>query len=263
MLPIDLTGRHALISGVSSGIGLGIAKAMSQSGCTLAGCGIHSVHSKEAKAFRDSTQTLSSESSYFETDLMIPNQIDSFVTGAAEKLGGVDFVISNAGRNIFEGIDGCSENSWNECMNLDLSAHWRFIKAAKPWLERSEAPVVIIISSNHSMATIPGCFPYNVAKAGLNAMVQSFAIEWGPKIRTIGLAPGFIDTPGNETWFQSFPDPQAERLRTASLHPVGRLGTVDEIGALCAFLCSSHAAFISGTTIVVDGGRSALLQDPT
>jgi NAD(P)-dependent dehydrogenase (short-subunit alcohol dehydrogenase family) len=77
----------------------------------------------------------------------------------------------------------------------------------------------------------------------------------------VGIAPGFIDTPGNQNWFDSFPDAEAERKRTIELHPVKRLGTVDEVGAWCVFLTSKYAAFASGTTYLLDGGRSALMQD--
>ncbi len=72
---------------------------------------------------------------------------------------------------------------------------------------------------------------------------------------------GFIDTQANDAWFDSFPDPAAECQRTEAMHPVGRIGSVDEIGALCAFLASPHGGFISGTTLLADGGRSALMQD--
>ena len=72
------------------------------------------------------------------------------------------------------------------------------------------------MSSNHAFHTIPGCFPYNVAKSALTGLVQSLAIEWGPAIRVVGVAPGFIDTPGNQAWFDSFPDPSAERELTES-----------------------------------------------
>ena len=146
-------------------------------------------------------------------------------------------------------------------MTLDLAAHWRLAREARPFLLQGSAPVICVISSNHAYATMPGCFPYNVAKAGLVALVQSLAIEWGPAIRCVGIAPGFIDTPGNDTWFASFPDPAAERARVERLHPVGRIGTVEEIGATCAFLVSPLSGFLSGNTILVDGGRSALMQE--
>jgi NAD(P)-dependent dehydrogenase (short-subunit alcohol dehydrogenase family) len=75
------------------------------------------------------------------------------------------------------------------------------------------------------------------------------------------VAPGFVETPGNNNWFASFPDPAAERQLTIGLHPAGRIGTCDEIGAWSAFLASDFAAFATGETYVMDGGRLALLQD--
>jgi len=176
-------------------------------------------------------------------------------------LGGLDLVVSNAGQNVFKGAAGCTEEDWEHCINLDLASHWRLAKAARPHLEKAKHPVILIISSNHAWSTIPGCFPYNVAKAGLVAMVQSLAIEWGSKIRAVGIAPGFIETDANVAWFNTFPDPAAERRRTEESHPVGRVGTPEEVGTLCAYLASSDAGFITGTTICMDGGRSALMQD--
>jgi NAD(P)-dependent dehydrogenase (short-subunit alcohol dehydrogenase family) len=154
-----------------------------------------------------------------------------------------------------------SEAEWQANIDLNLAAHWRVAQAAKPYLDLAQAPVVVIMGSNHAFYTLPNCFPYNVAKAGLVAMVQSMAIEWGPHIRAVGIAPGFIDTPMNIEWFGQFPDPSAKRAQVIGLHPVGRLGTSEEVGALCAFLCSPLAGYISGNTILIDGGRSAIMQD--
>jgi NAD(P)-dependent dehydrogenase (short-subunit alcohol dehydrogenase family) len=92
-------------------------------------------------------------------------------------------------------------------------------------------------------------------------LVRALSIEWGPSIRTVGIAPGFIDTPGNQKWFDSFEDAQDERQRTIDLHPVKRIGTPEEVGAWCAFLASDYAAFATGATYLLHGGRSALTQD--
>jgi len=260
-LEINLTGRRALVTGVSSGIGAAIAAALAQAGCDVAGCGSRPAEDAGARDFISSVKSHGRAAHYLSVDLATADGPAQFVDFAAQKLGDIDIVVSNAGRNIFKGAEKCTEADWAECMNLDLASHWRLARAAKPHLEQARPGVIIVISSNHAWGTIPGCFPYNVAKAGLLGLVQSLAIEWGNRIRCVGIAPGFIDTAGNDTWFNSFPDPAAERARTEKLHPVGRLGSVDEIGALCAFLASTHAGFISGTTLLVDGGRSALMQD--
>ncbi len=260
-LEINLTGKRALVTGVSSGIGAAIAMQLARAGCDVAGCGSRPADDSGSRAFVDSVKAQGRTAHYFSVNLATETGPATFVKFAAEKLGGIDLVISNAGRNIFKSAKDCTEADWVECMNLDLASHWRLARAARPQLEKASPSVVIVIGSNHAWSTIPGCFPYNVAKAGLLGLVQSLAIEWGPRIRAVGIAPGFIDTAGNDTWFNSFPDPAAERARTEKLHPVGRLGSVDEIGVLCAFLASDHGGFISGTTLLVDGGRSALMQD--
>lgn len=260
-LEINLTGKRALVTGVSSGIGAAIASTLAQAGCDVAGCGSRPADDAGARAFVDAVKAQGRAAHYFSVNLATETGPVKFVEFAAQKLGGIDLVVSNAGRNIFKGAKDCTEADWAECMNLDLASHWRLARAARPYLEKASTGVVIAIGSNHAWGTIPGCFPYNVAKAGLLGLVQSLAIEWGPRIRSVGIAPGFIDTAGNDAWFNSFPDPAAERARTEKLHPVGRLGSVGEIGALCAFLASEHGGFISGTTLLVDGGRSALMQD--
>lgn len=261
-LHIDLSGRKALVTGVSSGIGQGIAEALARAGCDVAGCARASVDSEGARRFTELVTRHGRRAVYGSCDVADASAVRRWVEEAVASLGGLDLVVSNAGRNVFKGAAACTDADWDECMNLDLAAHWRVCQAARPALLRSDkGPAIVIISSNHSENTIPGCFPYNVAKAGLSGLVQALAIEWGPHIRTVGLAPGFVDTAGNQTWFDSFPDPAAERARTEKLHPVGRIATVEEMGALTAFLLSPMAGFISGTTVLADGGRSALMQD--
>ena len=261
MLAIDLNGKRALVTGVSSGIGLGIAGVMAEAGCDVAGCALDAADSAGAQQFMQAVTQHGKRADYRQLDLQDDAQLQAWVADAAGWLGGVDIVISNAGRSNFEGAADCTPAAWDAAMNLNLAAHWRLAQAARPHLLQANEPIIIGITSNHAYNSIPGCFPYNVAKAGLVAMVQSLAIEWGPEIRAVGIAPGFIDTPGGETWFNSFADPAAERARTEAMHPAGRIGTPQEIGGLCAFLCSPYSRFISGTTLLVDGGRSALMQD--
>lgn len=261
MLPIDLNGRVACVTGVSSGIGKGIAMMLAQAGCHIAGCGRSAVDSADAGSFIELVESKGRRATYREMDLTITQQLDNFVESAAESFGRIDILVSNAGLNVFRGAEGASEEDWEFNMNLNLKAHWLLAKKAKPFLEKSPSATIIIISSNHAYNTMKGCFPYNVSKAGLLGLVQALAIDWGPVIRTVGLAPGFIKTDASESWFASFDDPEAEWQRAIEKHPAGKLGSIEEIGALCAFLASEYAGFITGTTYLVDGGRSAVLQD--
>jgi NAD(P)-dependent dehydrogenase (short-subunit alcohol dehydrogenase family) len=261
MLSIDLTGKRALVTGASDGVGAGVAEVLAHAGCHIAGTGSVASDHPRAISFRENIGRHGVRACYLSGDLREPETPGRLVQEAVSALGGLDIVVSNAGRNAFHGASAASERDWQDCMNLNLASHWRLASAAKPYLEQARAGVVIVMGSNHAFRTIPGCFPYNVAKSGLTGLVQALAIEWGPSVRVVGVAPGFIDTPGNQVWFDSFPDPAAERCRTESRHPAGRIGTPEDVGNLCAFLASPLSGFITGNTILIDGGRSALMQD--
>ncbi|HEU0292057.1 MAG TPA: SDR family oxidoreductase [Anaerolineales bacterium] len=260
-LNIDLNNYRALVTGVSSGIGAGVAEALAQAGCDVAGCGLESERDEGPQRFLDQVQKQGRRAYYQSVDLINGVAARDFVEWSVDQLGGLDIVVSNAGRNIKVGVEHGTEEAWGANIELNLAAHWRVVQAAKPHLDHAHAPVVIIMASNHAFYTLPKSFPYNVAKAGLLALVQSLAIEWGPHVRAVGVAPGYIDTPMNIEWFGQFPDPGAKRAQVIGLHPVGRLGTPEDVGALCAFLCSPLAGYISGNTILIDGGRNAVMQD--
>lgn len=256
MFQIDLTGKTVLITGASSGIGLGIAKMFAKAGANVSGCGLE----KDDGGFIKSVEVHGMKALYSVCDVTKQENLQMLVQNTIKTFGGIDILISNAGSNIFEGLENCDDEHWQQNIDLNLASHWRLAKLCKPYLEKDNG-VIIIMTSNHAYSSIPGCFPYNIAKTALTGLVRSLAIEWGPAIRTLGIAPGFIDTPGNQKWFNSFPEPQKERTRTIDLHPVKKLGTTEDIGAWCVFLASSYAAFASGTTYLIDGGRNALMQD--
>ena len=258
---LDYKDKVVLVTGVSSGIGLGVAREFARAGAHVAGCSRKSPDDASVQAFREAVEQEGVRSFYRPTDVTDAEELKGFVEDTVRTFGRIDMVVSNAGMNVFEGAEGCTEERWHYNLDLNLASHWRLARLCKPYLEKSGEGDLLLMTTNHAFSTIPGCFPYNVTKTAITGLVRSLAIEWGPAVRTVGVAPGFIDTAGNDTWFDSFPDPEAERRRTIDLHPVKRIGTVEEVGALCVYLVSPYARFISGTTILMDGGRSALMQD--
>lgn len=257
---INLKDKVVLITGVTSGIGAAVAAMFAKAGADVAGCGKHAPQTEEAQQFISNVNSFNSKALYVQADVTHQDDLQNLVKQTVNTLGKIDVLITNAGINFFEGAAGCSEEVWLKNHELNLAAHWRLAKLCKPYLEKNNG-VIIIMTSNHAFASIPGCFPYNITKTALTGLVRSLAIEWGPFIRTVGIAPGFIDTPGNQKWFNSFPDPEAEKQRTIKLHPVKKIGSAEEVGAWCVFLASEYASFASGTTYLLDGGRSALMQD--
>lgn len=260
-LTLDYTDKVVLVTGVSSGIGYGVAVSFAKAGAHVVGCSRKKESSPEAKTFVEQVEQEGQKALYVQADVTNDKDLKVLVDSAIAHFGRIDVLVSNAGINVFKGAEACDDEDWDFNMNLNLSSHWKLSQFCKPHLEKNGEGVILLMTSNHAYYTIPGCFPYNVTKTAIKGLVQSLAIEWGPKIRTVGIAPGFIDTAGNDTWFQSFPDPLAERQRTINLHPVQKIGTSEEVGNLCVYLAHPMAQFISGTTILMDGGRSALMQD--
>lgn len=260
MLSIDLSGKVAIITGSTQGIGLGIAKVFAKAGCIIAGCGTSDIKSEKAQNFIATFKNEEAIAFYKKVDVRQENEINDFVADVAEKFGRVDYLISNAGVNRFSAPEECTSEFWDENSQLNLKSHWLMSKACYPYLKEAKG-VVLLMTSNHAYATLPDCFPYNVSKAGITGMVRALAVQWGPEVRVVGLAPGFIETEGGEKWFDSFPDPEKKRQEILNIHPTQRMGTVEEVGAFTAFLCSDYAAFINGTTYLIDGGRSAVMQD--
>ncbi len=261
MLEINLRNRVAIVTGVSSGIGKGVAKMLAQAGCIVSGCGRTDHNDQSVMEFYTTAKENGVDALYTEVDVTKNTDLHKLVDQTIERFGKIDILVSNAGVNVFKGAERCTDEEWMYNHRLNLESHWIISKLCKPHIEKSGKGVIIIMTSNHAYSSIPGCFPYNVTKTALTGLVRSLAMEWGPQIRTVGLAPGFIETPGNDKWFASFPDAEAERQRTIKLHPAGKLGSVEEVGTLCAYLASDHAAFVTGATMLMDGGRSALMQD--
>jgi NAD(P)-dependent dehydrogenase (short-subunit alcohol dehydrogenase family) len=256
MFQINLTGKIVLITGASSGIGLGAAKMFAKAGANISGCGLE----KDGSEFKKAVEEQGSQALYTTCDVSKKEELRKLVQQTIKEFGHIDILISNAGQNIFEGTINCDDEHWQQNIDLNLASHWQLAKLCKPHLEQNNG-VIIIMTSNHAFSTLPGCFPYNVTKTALTGLIRSLAIEWGPSIRTVGLAPGFIDTPGNQQWFNSFPSPVKVRKITIDQHPVKRIGSPEEVGAWCVFLASGYAAFASGTTYLLDGGRSSMMQD--
>lgn len=259
-LSIDMSNKTILISGAISGIGFGVAKMFAQAGAKVIACAELDASHPLVADYAAAMQAFGG-ANYYRADLTQQADIAALAAKVEQEHGKLDVLVSNAGKNVFNSVEQTTQSEWDFNQKLNLESHWQLATAMKPLLDRSDAGLVILMGSNHAFSTMPGCFPYSVAKAGLLAMVRSMAMEWGPNIRCLGIAPGFIDTPGNQAWFDSFPDPDAARAETVALHPVKRLGTAEEIGGWCVFLASPFAAFATGTTYLIDGGRSTLMQD--
>ncbi|HEX6971168.1 MAG TPA: SDR family oxidoreductase, partial [Limnochordia bacterium] len=177
------------------------------------------------------------------------------------RCGRLDALVNNAGTNVFVDPLQATEEDWRRCMDLDLKSVWLTAKHAVPLMQKSGGGAIVNIASNHAFQTIAGSFPYPAAKAGVVGLTRILALDFAPYgIRVNAVCPGWIDTPLTERYFQEQPDPLAARRAVERLHPGGRIGTPEDVAAAVFFLASPEAAFITATTLTVDGGMSAKLM---
>jgi len=258
---INLSGKTVVVTGVSSGIGAGIAKMFAKANANIAGCALECAEQENAKNFIEMVKKESGKTPlYVQADVTKKYDLENFINKTIEYFGGINILASNAGANVYKGAADCSKEDWLYNMNLNMEAHWNIACLCKPYLEKDGNGVILINTSCHAFSTLPGSFPYNIAKTGLKALVQSLTLEWSPEIRTVGIAPGFTDTTLVREWFETFPDPGAKRKSTIDSFPLKRLGTPEEIGGWFVFLSSTYASFAGGQTYLIDGGNSALMM---
>lgn len=256
-----MAGRIVIVTGSTSGIGIGIARAFAAAGDEVV------VHGRSAErgegVLREIGAALPGARLRLHLgDLSDPAECEALVAFATEPNGRVDVVVNNAGTNVFTGVMDTTLDDWQRAIDLDLRASWLCARAAAPRMPPGSA--IVNVSSNHAFSTLPGSFPYNVAKAGMLALTQSLAMELAERgVRANAICPGYIDTPLNDLYFAGFADPEAERARVRRMHPIGRMGTVDDIARAALFLASAEdSGFMTGTYLLVDGGRSTLMEDP-
>jgi NAD(P)-dependent dehydrogenase (short-subunit alcohol dehydrogenase family) len=252
-----LLHKTALITGAGSGIGSAIAQLFAQHGANLALLDLDlGAVEQLASQLHASTGRLCLA---LQVNVTEAAQVDACFTQAIDALGSIDILINCAGVNVFCEPMNLQASDWDRCMDVNLRGAWHCIRAALPSMLAARYGHVVNIASVHGHKIIPGSFPYPVAKHGLIGLTRSLGIEYADRgIRVNSISPGLILTPAAERYFQSCPDPAAERLRQAELLPCKRIGESSEVAYAALFLASDEARFINATDLLMDGGRSQL-----
>lgn len=253
-MDLGLNGMRAVITGASKGIGLRIAEVLAEEGCRLA-IGARTEGPLEAAA--DSLRAAGGEVHAIPVDVAEPGAARDFIGSAAESLGGIDILISNASPGSLKGDD-----AWVDSARGDLQAFAILAEAAKPDLAESEAGSVVAISSTSALDTdLPsGPNSFGAIKAAVLHHASALARSWAPEgIRVNTVSPGPIEFPGG-AW-DSVRQARPETYQAVvDRVPLGRLGTVDDVAYGVAYLVSRRAAFCTGVNLVVDGGLLSRVQ---
>ncbi len=243
-----LKGRVALITGGGSGINFGIAKVFASHGADVAIMGRREEVLKAAVA---ELSKFGGKTFYKTGDVRDAEACEAVINATAEALGGIDILINGAAGNFLCPPEMLSSNGFKTVIDIDLNGTFNMSRCAFTHLKKSQGLIINISATLHYKGT-PFQSHVSAAKAGIDALTINLAAEWGPfGIRVCGIAPGPIgDTEGMR---RLAPGEIGEKLKQAI--PLKRYGTTEEIGMAALFLSSSAAQYITGETLVVDGGE--------
>ncbi len=252
-MSFDLTGRKALVTGASRGIGRAIALAFARHGADVA-VAARSVEDLENVAAE--IESLGQKSCVVPMDVCDEQAVRDGVDRAAEELDGLNVLVNNAGGNSFSRpLADMRFSGWQKSFALNVESTFLACQAAAPHLLASRDASVINMASVAGLRGAPLMSHYGASKSATLSLTQSLAIEWAwARVRVNALVPGWIETELTEFLRAS---PQTEQGVLARV-PLQRWGTGDEIAEPAVFLASSASAFMTGQALVIDGGLSAM-----
>jgi NAD(P)-dependent dehydrogenase (short-subunit alcohol dehydrogenase family) len=255
-----VTGKLALVTGAGQGIGRAIALELARQGAG----GVVAADRDEDTARETAAlvREAGAQAQAIACDLRDRDQIEAMVAEAAERLGGLDVLVNNAG--IIESalaeaelctVDALPEAAWDAVYEVNLRAVWLATRFASPHLRRSpRGPSIVNAASVSGLTGIRGGPAYGVTKAAVIQLTKLTAVDLAPDVRCNCFCPGIIETPMARAFIDAAPDPAGRERAMTSEHLIERLGTPEEIAGLACYLASDAAAFITGAAFVADGG---------
>ena len=243
----DLTGKTALVTGASGGIGAAIARVLHGAGATVA------LHGTRTGPLEELAAELGERAHVTPADLSDAAAVEALPKQAAEAMGGIDILVNNAGitrDNLFMRM---SDEEWDQVITVNLTAAFRLSRAVLRGMMKKRWGRIIGITSVVGVTGNPGQANYAASKAGMIGMTKSLAQEVASRGVTLNcVAPGMIATAMTDV----LNDQQRERILQAI--PAGRLGSSEDIAAACAYLASEEAAYVTGQTLHVNGGMAMI-----
>ena len=248
-----LKGKVAIVTGSTSGIGVGIAKLFAAEGAKVVICGRRE---EKGQAVVDRIVKEGGEASYHFMDITSTESIEKLMADTAEKYGKIDVLVNNAANVALKDgrVDELTIEMWDSVFNSDMRGTFYATKCVLPYMQKNEAGGSIInIGSMASCGGDLGSTAYACAKAGVDMLTKSTALQYGKQnIRCNCVRPGLIVTPENEAHV-----PQALKDIFLSNIMVNRYGCPEDIGHMCVYFASDESQYVSGQIINVDGGMNS------
>lgn len=239
---IDLTGRVVVVTGGGRGVGAGIVDVFVEAGAYVEMCGRSAASSEgEHPAGRTNMSRV---------DVRDPDAVEQWIDGISERHGRIDVVVNNAGGAPFAQFNDSSSRFLDKVLALNFTSAAYVCRSAAKILAATPGSSVVNISSISARRPSPGTAVYGAAKAALESLTQSLAVEWAPDVRVNAVSCGLVATPGSS---EHYGDAE-QYAKVAATIPRGQLATPAEIGQACLLLASPLASHITGAVLSVDGG---------
>ncbi len=246
-----LKGKTVLITGGATGLGKAMAVAFGNLGAKI---GIVSRKKENLESTTAALSTMGIEIDYQVCDVRDPSQISESVSKLEESLGPINVLVNNAAGNFISRTEQLSPKAFDTVIGIVLQGSSYFsLEMGKRWINSGSHATILNIVATYAWTGSAYVVPSAVSKAGVLALTQSLAVEWGPKgIRSVAIAPGPMPTEG--AWKNLIPDTSFENIMKAR-NPMLRLGEPSELAHLAAFLISDAASYINGEVVTIDGGE--------
>jgi len=245
---MDFSGKVALVTGGSSGVGRGVARRFAEAGADVAIT--YRSHEAEARALVSELENLGVKALAFYLEQQHVNKCHAVVQETVASLGRLDILVNNAGIYPHNEALDMTEEEWDAMLDINLKgAFFCAQAAAREFVRQGNGGAIVNISSINGFSPLAGSTHYGASKGGINMVTRCLAVEWGKYgIRVNGVAPGLIDSPDLDKNVPGW------REKYSSRAPVGRIGTPLDIANACLFFASPASSWISGQTLIVDGG---------
>jgi ketoreductase RED2 len=240
----DLTGKVAIVTGSSSGIGAAVARSFAALGVRVA------VNSSTSVSAGEQLAAELPGAIYVQADISDQTSAERLVRTVVDQFGRLDIVVNNAGTTEViphPDLDAATTEVWERILQVNVVGTWNVIRAAVPHLRDGGDGVILNITSLAGVRPVGSSIPYAVSKAALNHMTVLLANALGPEIRVNAIAPGLIDTPWTDDW-------EAVRAAVRELAPLRRSGTPEDVADACVGLVDT--GYATGQVLVVDGGMA-------
>jgi 3-oxoacyl-[acyl-carrier protein] reductase len=257
-MDLGLQNKVALITGSSRGLGLAAALSLAAEGCRVCLCGrtdatLEAAARQVAEAAGGADRVLA-----VRADVSLSADVERLVGEAVARFGRLDVLVNNVATAGGAGLLDTADADWQAALDQTLFPAIRVSRAAVPHLERAGGGVILLIASIFGREA-GGRMTYNAVKAAEISLGKSLAQQLAPKgIRVLSVSPGSIAFPGGSWWKRQQEQPEQIAAFIRQELPFGRFGTAQEVGDVVAFLASSRASWVSGTSVVVDGCQSRM-----